>query len=240
MRGRPSLWPSQTGHDVQTRTQVTRTSSPEAYRVPGREPSRLPRLSSHQPANGHRGPPTRRKSGCCLTRPASFRAQGGAAASDVNSGPSPAGEHSGRGTSGSETRCPQRHAVCSPGRSALHHHPVRPSVISAVTECPGSAVTAAAWSGGPRRQGRGVGASRTVRGWGTGCVWVGTRQPLLDGLWGGHGQGSPPPTAGGSEARLPRHFSQDLPAPQSSQNACSPLSHAPSFPPAPSAFWPLS
>lgn len=47
----------------------------------------------------------------------------------------------------------------------------------------------------------------------------------------GTGKGSPPPTAGGSEARRPRHFSQDLPAPRSSLNARSPLSHAPSFPP---------
>ena len=81
-----------------------------------------------------------------------------------------------------------------------------------------------------RGQGGGVGASRTPQGWGTGYVWVGTRQPLLDGLWGGHGQGSPPHRWGGLRLGR-RHFSQDLPALQWSRDAGSPLSHALRLPP---------
>lgn len=66
---------------------------------------------------------------------------------------------------------------------------------------------------------------RTLQGWATGCMWVGTRQPLLAGLWGGHGKGPHRPLLG-SEARPRRHFSQDLPALQSSLNACSAMLRA--------------
>lgn len=79
----------------------------------------------------------------------------------------------------------------------------------------------------------GMWGPRTLQGWATGCMWVGTRLGLsLLALWGGHGKGPHRPLLG-SEARPRRHFSQDLPALQSSLNACSAMLQR--FPP---SFWP--
>lgn len=86
----------------------------------------------------------------------------------MNSGPSPAGEDSGRGTTGSEIRRPHRHGVCSPPAGPPGTVPCATAlsalVISAVMESPGSAVTAASleWGllGG---QGGDVGASHSPR-----------------------------------------------------------------------------